>query len=183
MGHQRDILVFDEKDSKQKIEKECNLIAKQNGDYNSGLDSNIKYFNTVCEDYKAAEEFIAQRDNNWYDCLSVLFKDYNSSNNVQKLQEQIQEQTVKYRKANRELYSSTVKSQYIGCKGCGSKLKTELLRENKCPLCRTDFRSETKLKQLQAIKEKINKLEEKIEQEYKNNSYTIKRMVKIEYHV
>lgn len=47
------------------------------------------------------------------------------------------------------------KSMYIGCKGCGSRLRVELLDGNRCPLCGEDLRSKTVHKTLDRWQERI----------------------------
>ena len=54
------------------------------------------------------------------------------------------------------------KSDFIGCKGCGSKLKREHLRMAACPLCHASLLSATVVKRIQAVKDKHQKVCDKI---------------------
>lgn len=57
------------------------------------------------------------------------------------------------------------KAEYIGCPGCGSKLKKDLLHSDICPLCRKDMRSETTIKTIRSYYTKIEELRKEIELE------------------
>lgn len=57
------------------------------------------------------------------------------------------------------------KAEYVGCPGCGSKLKRDLLHSDTCPLCRKDMRSETTIKTINGYYSKIEELRKEIEEE------------------
>lgn len=44
---------------------------------------------------------------------------------------------------------------YIGCPNCGSRLSTKHLRDNRCPLCRAELRSETILSTIKRYDERL----------------------------
>lgn len=62
-----------------------------------------------------------------------------------------------------------LKAQYIACPTCGSKLKRELLCDEKCPvpLCRKDLRSESVLRTIEKYRFDIFHLEEQIDSSFK----------------
>ena len=78
----------------------------------------------------------------------------------------------------------TQKAAYIGCQKCGSKLKKELLRGERCPLCGTDLRSTTTLQRIEGYQAKIRALEEEYQQEECKNkkNATIRWLVQYSYH-
>lgn len=57
------------------------------------------------------------------------------------------------------------KAEFVGCPCCGSKLKRERLKTDKCPLCNTDMRSKTTIETLNGYRSKIRELEKRIRTE------------------
>lgn len=57
------------------------------------------------------------------------------------------------------------KAEFVGCPCCGSKLKRERLKTDKCPLCGTDMRSKTTIETLNGYRSKIRELEKRIRTE------------------
>lgn len=63
-----------------------------------------------------------------------------------------------YARRDRQFYTTeTVKSQYLGCKECGSRLAVKYLRGNRCPLCGAEMRPDTEMKRLDALKARFDK--------------------------
>lgn len=75
---------------------------------------------------------------------------------------QIQENKNKYNKYYTEHSIHSFKSEYVGCKNCGSKLKISLVKGEVCPLCRKDLRSSTTLETLARYKNKDTELNKKL---------------------
>lgn len=193
MGHCISYRSFDETTSKEEIFAYCNEEAIENGDYHGGLYCGIKYFN--CEplaNKDAAEAYIEERDKDFYGNYAVRYLSYPDSLTSKKLEElnaRDREIYNKLCKAEAEKHFKDVKSAFIGCKKCGSKISTEYLRGNYCPVCNNDMRPETKLKQIDALKNKRYAIEEQIKAETKKiqeknvKRAKIKWLVKFEYHV
>lgn len=59
------------------------------------------------------------------------------------------------------------KSEYVGCPGCGSKLKAKLVTADRCPLCKQDLRSNTTITTLQGYTDKIKDLKKQLAAEQK----------------
>ncbi|MCR5669646.1 MAG: hypothetical protein K6G10_01455 [Butyrivibrio sp.] len=83
------------------------------------------------------------------------------------------------------------KSEYIGCKECGSKLSKKYLKEPKCPLCGRNLLSDTAMQRLMNAhdkfvnaqkkeREEVKKAEQKAIKKAKNRE--VRWLVKIEYH-
>lgn len=68
----------------------------------------------------------------------------------------------------------TFKSEFIGCKGCGSKLKVSLIHGESCPLCYTDLRGQTTLDTIK----KYNLSMYEIQQELEIEKSPVKRYAK-----
>lgn len=70
------------------------------------------------------------------------------------------EETLEKKKKYEEEHSVTsFKAEFVGCPHCKSKLKKYFLLGEKCPLCRTDLRSETTLITIKNYLSKVEKLE------------------------
>lgn len=192
MGHAIIHYEFDINTDKRRIESEMNEIAREDGDYHSGLNCSIRWLDHICEDRERAYEYINSHDKGWYDQLAVKFREYpkyEPTKALLKLKERVSKEHEK-RDAYEKAHSvSSFKIEYIGCPKCGSKLKRTLLRRNSCPLCGTELRSKTTMETLQRYSDNIEKLNALIkEEERKINKKNIKKskikwLVKIEYHV
>ena len=88
--------------------------------------------------------------------------------------------------------TSTVKSEFLGCKNCGSRLAVKYLRGNQCPLCRADLRPKTTLDRLRTMEENIVELIKQVDDLSRaENAKAAERakkcetfwLVRIEYHV
>ena len=192
MGHAIQHYEYDISVDKNRIEKEMNRIAEEDGDYHSGLNKSIRWVDTICEDRDKAEEFINTHDNGWYDQLAVKFRVYPKSEPTKallNLQARLQKETEKKSAYTQAHCIASFKIEYIGCPKCGSKLKRTLVRGNSCPLCGTELRSKTTMETLQKYEDSIHHIRKLIkEEERKINLKNIKQakikwLVKIEYHV
>lgn len=83
---------------------------------------------------------------------------------IEKLKDMLNEAEQRYGKYNFQLEKfnnehsiHTFRSVYIGCRCCGSKLKIDLVPEEKCPLCSTDLRSPSILEDLKTLEGKCIK--------------------------
>lgn len=78
------------------------------------------------------------------------------------------------------------KAKYVSCPQCGSKLSTEHLgsRQTACPLCLTSLLSETDLKRIASLKERIRRTreKEKLAALKRKNKGKVKWLVKVEVH-
>ena len=101
---------------------------------------------------------------------------------AEELQRRIQatkEQADKYAKENS---IHTHKSEFRGCKNCGSKLAVKYIKGEVCPLCGVDLRSETVVKMLKGYETKIKQLTKELAIEAKKAAKVIfckKRVVGI----
>lgn len=192
MGHAIEHYEYDIKTDKRRIESEMNEIAREDGDYHSGLNSSIRWLDHICEDRERAYSYIESNDKGWYDQLAVKFREYPKSEPTKtllSLEERLKKERIKKADYEKAHSVSSFKIEYIGCPKCGSKLKRTLLRNNGCPLCGKDLRSKTTLNTLARYENNIRDLVDKIcEEERKMNKKNIakskiKWLVKIEYHV
>lgn len=150
----------------------------------SGLEG-IRWNDTVCESYEAAKEWIKKHDRGWYDQLAVKYRSpvHEKSKKLEELDQKIKEAYDIYNKRNSAIYVKTRTSEFIGCGHCKSRLASQYLRTNFCPICRTDLRPDTMLKAIAAAKNKWENAQ-KTKRDYvdKHNKKETRWLVKIEYH-
>lgn len=177
--------VFDEAMSKDRIYAECNAVAVREGDYHSSLDP-IRFLSAICESYEEAESYLERNDNHWYDNLAVRYKEpKKASSKTAKLTERYNEAYNKALALDRHFHFENAKSEFIGCKECGSKLARTHLRSNRCPLCGKDLRPQTTLDKIKTLYDKANALDKQVKESIKNDSktnYKLKWLVKYEFH-
>lgn len=191
--HNIEHYVFDENVDKRRAEAEINADVEQETyrEGGGGLPSRIRWLDIVCNSREEAERCIEANDNGWYDQLAVKYREIplgNPTKKIEDLKAKLNETRNKYNELQRKVVFQEFKSEYVGCKKCGSRLSTKYLRSNNCPLCGNDMRSQTTLNTLARLKEKGVALEKQLNEEIykvkmKNvKKGTIKWLVKIEYH-
>lgn len=193
MGHEILKVTYSEKTSKEVIFNDLNNRAIEDGDYHTGIGGIRWLDNVVCFDYEEAEEKITALDRGWYDCLAVKYKDYSKiqkSKNLTNLEKRMFELLNKHNNLKSKPHFANVKSAYIGCKNCGSKLNSKYLKHgNKCLVCGADLRPETVLNKIEHALEAWQKARNEFrqaEKEYQKKleaKAEIRWLVKVEYHV
>lgn len=193
MGHEIRYVSFPESTSREEIARECNDIAIRCGEYHSPLNSPIR-FQSVAPllNKRKAEDYIRNIDKDFYGAYAVRYLEYPDSVTNKKLEDinkRLFEAKKKYALLSCEFHFKDVKSAFIGCKECGSKLSVAHLLTNKCPLCGHDLRPETKLNQIAALDAKVKKLEaqskaefERLQEKAKANAQVM-WLVKFEYNI
>ena len=193
MSHNIRYGVYPENVNKRSVQSHWDSVAAHE-DYMegaSGLGSDIRWLEFVCADEKSAEEYIKNHDKGWYDCLAVKFKKVDNVKKTKKhedLERRYNETVTQLSQIEGTVFCKDFKSQYLGCKKCGSKLNKDYMKSNKCPLCGEDMRSDTVLKNIarlkalekelgKAIREEELKLAEKV-----GKKCEILWLVKVEYH-
>lgn len=191
MGRESRYVSYKESISKESILAELDdyVLRMTWQESSHGIDTIRWYENTVCSDYDSAREFLDNHREYDYDSLAVRYKCIDKEKSSKKLDElkvKCNEVYKKYTEMNKKVVFKEFKSQYIGCKNCGSKLNKDYLNSNKCPLCYYDMRSETLLNQIKNLENKLNDLNLQIKEETKklNEKYgKVYWLVKVEYHM
>jgi len=185
--------VYNENVDKKRVQRYWDDYAARE-DYMEGccgLNKDIRWINHICDNEEEAEKYIEEHDSKWYDQLAVKFKDYGNikpSKALLELQRREKEIEDKIAKTEGKIHYSNVKSAFISCRNCGSKIASSYIRSNNCPVCHEDLRPTTVLETIQGYKEKRKELKAKIKteelklQKKMEKSATIKWLVKIEYH-
>ena len=195
MGHVVNHGVYDENVNKKSVQAEWDEIAMHE-DWQegcSGLPNDIRWINHTCNDYDEAREYLEKNDNGWYDQLAVKFLDYpelKKSKTLEMLEERAKRLCSRYVDlAYNKIHYANVKSQFISCRTCGSKLASSYIRTNKCPVCFNDLRPASTLDLINKAKNNYEKAEKDVElemkklQEKQKKKAKVKWLVKIEYHV
>lgn len=190
--HQIDYLTFEESKTRQEIVDKCNARAENNSDSGSGLYYGIKFIDRVFDTYEDAESYIEEIDNDTYsryNNYAVKYKQATSTPNT-KAYENAKAKSIsafnEYRKASNKVHYKGIKSQFVACKKCGSKLSTTYIDTNKCPLCNTELRPQSTLDAIDRLRKAYEDAQKKIEvleKEWTQKHNKVKWLVKIEYHV
>lgn len=169
----------------QKLDAYVKRETYQEGGH--GLDKPIRWLDSepVCEDEDAARELIGKRDKGWYDQLAVRYyqPEPMQSKALNEMRQKIKEAYDEYARRDGEIWAEGMKAEFVGCKGCGSKLSRIHIKRNRCPVCGADLRPASWLKSVEAAKAKWQKAQA-AEKKYiaAHSKKKIMWLVKIEYH-
>ena len=193
MSHITNYRVYTDKQAKterdrKRIQQEWDNVAAME-DYEegcTGLDSAIQWKDgmTPFANEEDAEKYIEELSaKSWYLQIAVPFYHYGDNEKLKELTTKLDEAKADLDKAKKTYYSvDTVKSKYIACKHCGSKLAVSYIKSNKCPLCGEDLRPQSVQDRFKRLMAKVKKLEETVVTKKKKGA-KIYWLVKIEYHV
>lgn len=190
MGHSIHYLTYPEKLDKREVYADCQEVCEREGN-TLGLDKSIKFYDRVFDSYDDAVEYIEHNLCGNYEQVAFKYKEPTTppkTQMYQKLIEQQKELRQRYSDMNRKIHfsSDSVKSNFIACKNCGSKLASKYIRSNNCPLCGNDLRPPTTINNIKRVKDKLDDVNakiRKIELEHSKKSKNIGWIVKIEFHV
>lgn len=194
MGHNVRYAEYPENVDRNKVQADWDNYVRHEdwGEGASGLPGKIRWLDcSPFDSRESAESYIRSVDNGWYDQLAVRYKDVEivKSRRYQYLEKRLHDLKNEYEKKNSICYATTVKSEYIGCKSCGSRLASKYIQHtNKCPLCRNDLRSPTTLASLERLNGRIQdtlkllKEEDRRLAKKQEKHADVKWLVKIEYH-
>lgn len=198
MGHN---IHYDTCADNEKAQKACEAywneyaakVDRQEGC--SGLSKPIRWLKHAPFDTEdAAREFIEESDNAWYDQLAVRFLQYpnlNKSKTYDVLKERADRLRIRYEELRTKIHYEGVKSSFITCRTCQSKLASSYFGKrirNTCPVCSADLRPESALAIIDTAKKNADKAkkdlitEERKLQEKQKKQVVVKWLVKIEYH-
>lgn len=194
MSHNIRYEVYSENVNRKKVQADWDNYVRHEDwqEGASGLPGQIRWIeNEILGSEEEAKAYINEHDNGWYDQIAVRFKEIKivKSKKYEELSKKLTELRTEYGNRNSVCYATTVKSEFVGCKSCGSKLASKYIQNtNKCPLCKSDLRSPTTLSSLERLNERIKVIEKLLREEKQRlekkqeKSAVIKWLVKIEYH-
>ena len=136
----------------------------------------------VFASFDDAEEYAESISNEWRRKHNIClpFKDTAESKETKKIVELKDRIRQTYEKRDSYIESHHVKSfkaAFIGCQCCGSKINREYLRNDHCPICRAELRSETVIKTIKSYDCKILNMEKKFQEEKSKQKLPVKYVV------
>lgn len=203
MGHERRLRDYPENINKTGVQRGWdNYVAHADWQEGaSGLCKDIRWYDDICESREEAEKFIEDHDSGWYDQLAVRYKvvkNLEKSKTYHTLKERYDRLQARYDELNDNIHYGSVKSKFITCRSCESRISTEILRStvnksrwynrNLCPVCGKDLRPESALQAIKNAKENAAKAEKDLHEEEKKlqkkqeKKAEIRWLVKVEWH-
>ena len=158
----------------ENVDRRENPCGSYHGDFRKRSD---RLF--VSED--EAKDFLGYGD---YKDGWVRFKEYKScaeSKKAEKKIEDLRSHLSAYEKKTREDFKNR-KSEFVGCKKCGSKLALKYIPTTICPLCRNDLRSDSVKAKIEDYYVRIKTAEDEYEEAKKKGKWEIKALAKFEVH-
>lgn len=188
MGHAIDYITVEKKPD---IMKAAQKYAYYNADpyenESRSYHGNMTIHNQICDSYEDAMKFIERHDTGWYSDHAVQYKD-KSALKPTKQMESLKERADKMAKDRAEYQEKHAiknrKSEFAGCKKCGSKIAVKYMSGDKCPVCGNDLRAEYVIERVKKYNEDIYKLDKQYAElkSRQNGKCPIKWLVKVEVH-
>lgn len=72
--HEIRYLTFGARYTPKGIQRECDKIAKRDGEYHKPLYTPIRFPKVTCKSYDEAVKWIDEHDDGWYDCIAIKYK-------------------------------------------------------------------------------------------------------------
>lgn len=179
---------FPESEKCEEIEQELSVYVSHQTYQEGGHMSKIRWLKrTPLDDVDAADEYLKKNDSGWYDCLAVRYKEPLDNAKLREAQRKVNAAWAKVRTMEQEKYVDFLKSQFISCKECGSKLNRIFLakpgmRVNKCPVCGAELRPKSMLDRIEKAKLAAKKAEMQYKEIAQKSKSRIMWRVKIEFH-
>lgn len=188
MGHQINMITVEKNVDRKSVELNANEEAMHEGwlEGSSGLDSKIIWReDLVFDSYKQAVKFVEKESNKTdYLQIAVLFKEAKETKTMKNKKAQADKAFKELEDLKKEDFFKNRKSKTVACPHCESKVNVTYVRYNKCPVCGTDLRSKSVKDRIENKRKKVNQLYDELEEMRKNTkNYTLKWLVKYEYHV
>ena len=191
MGHAISVLTFPCSDSIDSIQKACdewgeyNCDPRERGGFGRGLGHSIRFKSELTFDsYHKAYDWLMNHCGN-YENYAVRYYKYPKLEETKKMAD-IKRRIVEVKAriaALEEPHFKGVKQSTVKCKKCGSSLATKYCGEsyrNNCPICHSDLRPMTTLKQLAKAIALRDELDEKLLSE--NDKQNKKNIANAELH-
>ena len=189
MGHAVDYIVVNKRDEVWKAAEAFafyNTDRQENpsGTYHGNM---TIHDNVICEDYKQAYDKIQQWDDGWYSDHAVQFRDTDAMKPT-KAVEALMAKASKISADKKDYIEKHSlkerKSEFIGCKKCGSKLANKYLKGNRCPVCGEDLRAEYIVKRIEKYNKDYNDALDKVRELKKKQAgkCPVRWLVKVEVH-
>ena len=124
----------------------------------------------VFADFDAAERYCMNEFTSWMRNYNVVVAFFDTScvkttKRLSSLKERMDRETDKMNTYAIEHSVSEFKASYVSCPKCGSKINKDYISYDRCPLCKTDLRSETTKKTIARYRDNIIQLKKQIKDE------------------
>ena len=188
MGHAIDYITVN---NKSDIMSVAESYARHNTDReenpSGSYHGNMTIHNYVCESREDAEDFIDRHDTGFYSDHAVQFKDKSvlkPTKQMETLSAKVDKMIAERRKYYEEHAVKTRKSEFVGCKKCGSKISVKHLRGDRCPVCGNDLRAEYIIERIKKYDKDITALEKQYVELHKKQQgkCPVRWLVKVEVH-
>lgn len=141
----------------------------------------------ICESYEEALEMIAKFDSGFYDDHAVQYKDKSvlkPTKQMETLRARMHKNIEDKRDYAEKHSIRERKSEFAGCKKCGSKIATKYMRADRCPVCGNDMRAEYVIERLKKYDDDLDKMRTQYAELEKNQKgkCPIRWLVKVEVH-
>lgn len=188
MGHAIEYITVDKKSEIMKAAEEYAHYNVDRGENPSGsYHGRMTIHNDVCESYQEAVRFIERHDRGFYDDHAVQYKDKSNlkpTKQMENLKVRMQKNVSDKNEYAEKHSVKNRKSEFAGCKKCGSKIATKYMRTDRCPVCGNDLRADYILERLKKYAddwEQMNKQYAELEKNQKGKCPT-RWLVKVEVH-
>ena len=189
--HQIQYEDYDYTENKKDVQSYWDRVSERHSDSHNGLIRPIQWEDRRFKTYDDAYEWIENHYIGDYQQIAFSYIDTSSLKKPKKLttlEERIERLRNDYYKSSDKFHYADVKSKFIGCRHCQSKLNLAHLHRNRCPVCGQDLRPKSTLDQLEYKRNKIEELEKQLRDEERklaekyNSPKYLRWLVKIEYH-
>ncbi len=202
--HNIEYFTYDKDVDKKKVSANLdNYVAHEAWkEGSSGLYNPIRWIEKILDSFEAAEEYIKVHDKGDYDNLAVMYYEYpkfEATKTYEILKERAERLTRRYIELRDKIHYVDVKSKFITCRFCESKISTAVLsgkiksfaywgKRNDCPVCGRDLRPESALDIIEKARLNAEKAGNDLKAEQKKiekkmiKQAKVKWLLKIEYH-
>ena len=189
MGHAVQYITTDKRSEIMNVANEFafyNVDRGENpsGSYHGGMTIHDK---PVCESYDDAVEFIEKHDRGFYDDHAVQYKEKSAlkpTKQMLALNERIKKVVADRYDYMEKHAVKNRKSEFAGCKNCGSKIAVKYMRRDCCPVCGTDLRADYIKERIKKYNDDIELMQKKYKELEKNQKgkCPVRWLVKVEVH-
>lgn len=196
MSHIVNKEIYNENVNKEKVQKRLDDWATQIGRAEGahGLNGRIRWSDKApFNSYDEADEYIDKYYNTGnYEQVAFKYLEWPQnayhSSKLDNLTKRYNEWCTKYENLRSKIHYKDVKSQFISCPVCGSKINRNFISSNNCPVCKNEMRPKTVLDTLKRYKEIINDIASQVKVEKESlirkalSQVKVKWLVKVEAH-
>lgn len=160
------------------------------GEGATGLPSPISWNRYICKSEDEARKWIEDHDRS-YAQLAVRFESDDVLQLSAKCRELMKRKDQAYRRYHGladKVHYGNVKSAFVSCRKCGSRLSTRHIRSNICPMCSHDLRPESTIEAIRKAEKALREAEKAYRDEFRicerknRRGKGIQWLVKAEWH-